>query len=364
MLEKSEALKSVLNREESSQESDTIGLKGKNLIFLISQPRTGSTLLQTILGSHPAIHTTAEPFIMLDSFYGLRSIKYSYRVRYPASAVHKGVEDFLETFPNGEDAYFEGLRRMCSYLYGNALANSGKQYFLDKTPPYYHIIPELHRIFPEAHFIILLRNPLAVLFSAVNCWEHKDWYRLYGLKYDLTKAPYLILEGINLLRERCIVVKYESLLKNPESELQKIYNHIGLESPLNMTSYDTSNLPRKGFGYNAQKEIFNQGKPVVDNLNKWVSELKNHQAWRVADDYIQLLGKDTINQMGYSYEEIQGLINDNRPHWFNLLRTVPMKFLISRPEEYKWEYQFYIKALFTITILGGIRGLVRSIKKY
>ena len=44
----------------------------KNLIFLISQPRAGSTLTQRILGSHQDIHTISEPWIMLHPFYALR----------------------------------------------------------------------------------------------------------------------------------------------------------------------------------------------------------------------------------------------------------------------------------------------------
>lgn len=41
-------------------------------MFLISQPRAGSTLLQRILGSHPDIHTVSEPWLMLQPLYALR----------------------------------------------------------------------------------------------------------------------------------------------------------------------------------------------------------------------------------------------------------------------------------------------------
>jgi len=55
-------------------------------------------------------------------------------------------------------------------LYNRALEVAGKRFFLDKTPRYYFIIPELKNVFPEAKFIILLRNPLAVLSSILNTW--------------------------------------------------------------------------------------------------------------------------------------------------------------------------------------------------
>ncbi|MBU0595569.1 sulfotransferase, partial [Candidatus Bipolaricaulota bacterium] len=137
-----------------------IGLRGDNLIFLISQPRAGSTLLQRILGSHPEVHTVSEPWLMLHPFYATRAegidTEYSQRI------ARVGVGSFMEEMPNGRDDHDEGIRRMYAHLYTRALDGSGKSRFLDKTPRYYLIIPDLLRVFPEARFILLFRNPLAV----------------------------------------------------------------------------------------------------------------------------------------------------------------------------------------------------------
>jgi len=46
---------------------------GKNLIFLISQPRSGSTLLQLIFSGNPEVATTSEPWIALHPIFALRS---------------------------------------------------------------------------------------------------------------------------------------------------------------------------------------------------------------------------------------------------------------------------------------------------
>ena len=48
------------------------------------------------------------------------------------------------------------------------------KYVLDKTPRYYHILPELLELFPKAKFVLLQRNPLSVFASilgpvSVNC---------------------------------------------------------------------------------------------------------------------------------------------------------------------------------------------------
>ena len=105
---------------------------GDNLIFLISQPRAGSTLLQRMLATHPEIYTTSEPWLMLHPLYALRPE--GYEAEYNADWAQSAVRDFLQALPGGEDEYLEGVRRMYTYLYERAFAGSGKRYFLDKTP--------------------------------------------------------------------------------------------------------------------------------------------------------------------------------------------------------------------------------------
>lgn len=50
----------------------TNGNVGGNLGFLVSLPRSGSTLLQRIVSNHPDIHTVAEPWFMLHPLYALK----------------------------------------------------------------------------------------------------------------------------------------------------------------------------------------------------------------------------------------------------------------------------------------------------
>ena len=46
---------------------------GENLIFIISQPRSGSTLLQRMLSGNKDIKTSAETWLMLHPLYAVRS---------------------------------------------------------------------------------------------------------------------------------------------------------------------------------------------------------------------------------------------------------------------------------------------------
>jgi hypothetical protein len=291
-----------------------INSTGKNLIFLISQPRAGSTLTQAILGSHPDIYTVSEPWLMLHPIYALRPE--NYQVEYNAKLANVGLQEFLNILPDGEETYFEGIRIMYSYLYETALNTSGKPYFLDKTPRYYHIIPELYKIFPDAHYIILLRNPLAVLCSIINTWVNGKWDKLKLYKNDLLSAPNLLLQGIQHLQEKCIVLHYEKLLENPEAEISQLCQKLELEFIPSMINYGEQNHPQWRFG--DPKNLYENTKPNSQHSDHWKHSLKDAQTWQVVNDYLAILGEETITQMGYSYEELQEIIQTYCPSTLSL----------------------------------------------
>lgn len=334
---------------------------GENLIFLISQPRAGSTLTQKILGKHSDIHTVSEPWLMLHPLYALRT--QGCEAEYNAFWARRAVKDFLQELPNGEESYFEGLRRMYSYLYSSALASTEKRYFLDKTPRYYQIIPELYRTFPNAYFIILLRNPLAVLCSIVNTWAKKDWFFLHQCRSDLVRAPQLLLEGIDLIGKRCLIVQYENILLNPEDEISKICHKLDIDFSQDIINYGPSEVNPWKLGDDTN--VYENTKPNAKNLGKWISQLDSPQVWRVVNDYLQLLGKNTVEKMGYSYEELQNILDERRPHPFKLRRTLPLQWFLKKPEEYsKWEYEYQmVRIIRAFQVKGFWRTVVHLLQK-
>lgn len=295
-----------------------IGSKGQGLIFLISQPRAGSTMLQRILGCHPDVHTVSEPWVMLPP---LRVV--TDKGNLDGVEMHfarENVHAFLKTFPRGNDEYFEGLRRMYVYVYDRALESSGKRYFLDKTPRYAYLIPELCQTFPEANFIILFRNPLAVLCSIVETWTGYDPQLLsrHVHRDDLLSVPFLLLEGLRVLAPKCITVHYEQLVSKPEAEVKKVCEQLGLNYSTEMIEYDKHGLPRWHFG---DQEIYRYTKPEVQEAERWRSDIRHPRMWKLANDYMRLLGRETVERMGYSYNELEAVLKKSRPHrvtlWFS-----------------------------------------------
>ena len=325
---------------------------GESLIFIMSQPRAGSTLLQRMLGSHPEIHTVSEPWLMLHPFYALRPE--GYQAEYSEILAHIGVQGFLQALPDEQDEYYEGVRRMYTYLYQSALAGTGKRYFLDKTPRYYFVISELYRTFPKAHYIILLRNPVAALCSVLKTRVKKDWLRLYRFKHDLIWAPRLLLKGVELLGEHCVTVNYEQLVKEPQSEVRRICGKLGVDFEPSMIEYGRHSLPHWRSG--DQAGVYRHSRPTSQYVEKWIQSLRDPQMWRLTNDYLQLLGQPIVQQMGYRYEELREVMEAHRPHKVRSWLTFSLAWLLKAPLE---ERKMWVRVLVRLTKSlrrRGVRG--------
>src|SRR3990167_3896480 len=119
--------------------------RGENLIFLISQPRSGSTLLQLMLSGHPDIATTSEPWIALHPVYSLKNSGID--TVYNSNLALSALRDFLKHNGVDEEFYKEQIASFLMNLYNLAIKHQNKKIFLDKTPRYYHIINEIMDIF-------------------------------------------------------------------------------------------------------------------------------------------------------------------------------------------------------------------------
>lgn len=282
---------------------ETSQREGQNLIFVISQPRAGSTLLQKILATQPDVLTLAEPWIALHPLFALR--EKGIRVGFDPRLVPQAVQEFVRHIPEGEEAYWEGTRRMLSHLYDRALSSSGRSRFLDKTPRYYFIIPELQRVFPKASFVFLLRNPLAVLSSILDSWvKSTDVERLGHFRYDLMAAPRLILEGIRRAGPNAIVVRYEDLTSTPESCVRRLCESLGLAFSPSMIDYGLIPANRERWLYGDQGTVYNEDRPVVERAGRWREVLKQSSVWKSwAKNYLNALGRDLVQELGYDYDQ-------------------------------------------------------------
>ena len=190
--------------------------------FIISQPRAGSTLLQRLLATHPQIQTIGEPWLAIPFVYALREKGVS--SEYIHISLAQGFGEFVSKLPGGRGDYFREVRTMLERLQQKVSA-PGKTYFLDKTPRYHLILDELAQIFPDAKFLVLWRNPLAVAASILNTWQ-KGRFDLRYYEQDIFRGPRNILSFVEKKSAAIFTVRYEDLVTQPEVWMQQIKHQL------------------------------------------------------------------------------------------------------------------------------------------
>lgn len=293
-----------------------------------------------MLGSHPAVHTVAEPWIMLPPVYALRDE--GVEAAYDNRLARKGQSAFLDKLPNGQDDYEEGLSRMFGFVYRQALSETKCSIFLDKTPRYYLILEELSRIFSEARFILLFRNPLAVLSSVLDTWVAPNWLRLASFKKekDLLEAPQLLVEGKTNLGEKAHCIRYEELVREPEKEMRDICDHVGIDHDENIVEYGGGDGGDWELG--DPETVHQKSKPTTSSIEKWKERCHHPQYWRLMHDYLEILDARRLRKMGYQKERMVSELHDRRPAQSKLRMTFSLEWILRAPpgKRSRWEREF------------------------
>lgn len=330
---------------------------GENLIFIISQPRSGSTLLQRVLFGHPEVQTAAETWLMLHPVYGLRSSGIT--ADYDARFAREGVQEFLQNYTRGRAVYLDAIRAWANVIYDDVLQRHGKRYFVDKTPRYFFIIPELYELFPKARFVFLLRNPMAVLASELKTYVKGNWPVLGVFNADLVSAPKWILDGMELLGDKAAVIHYEKFVSDPEKSLRSLCDYLGLDFHGNMLDY--SSTPKPVGRYNDPVGIDRHTRPDAGGVDKWKTMVNDDQSLHFAQSYLACLGPDIMNRLGYDYREVHGVLHSRRPSG---RRLYPWSIAIKPKALWTWRQQFASEWYFNSKGKGRLMALPATGWKY
>ena len=237
---------------------------------------------------------------MLHPIYALRS--QGHEAEYNAQLAREALQDFFGALPGGQKDYEEAIRQMALYLYGTAVQKAGKRFFLDKSPRYYLILSDLARILPQAKFILLFRNPLAVLNSILNSSVKGRWVLLARFKNDLLLAPQLLLEAADSMPDRVYVVHYEELVTEPQEQVAAMCSWLGLPYQSQMLEYGRKPPPQGAMGDPSTVQKYSL--PSTDRLNNWMGIARDPQTRHFAHSYLQALGPELVGCLGYNYADL------------------------------------------------------------
>jgi hypothetical protein len=265
-------------------------------LFLLSLPRSGSTLAQRILAAHEAIATASEPWILLPYLYTLRErgayAEYSHRV------LVRAVEDFCKVLPHGRDDYVAEIRELALRLYCKA-SPDGTRYFLDKTPRYHLVSDEIIAAFPDGRYLVLWRNPLAVVASLIETWAGGKW-NLYRFKVDLFDGIENLIQTYERHEEKLHAVRYEALITQPEETWGNVFRYLGLpfDSSILALFGNVELTGRWGDHTGTERYAAVSSEP----LERWKRVLNNpvRKAW--CRRYLRWIGRERLAVMGYDLD--------------------------------------------------------------
>lgn len=182
-------------------------------VFLVGFPRSGTTLLDTMLMGHPDVDVMEErPALRLvDQHIG----------------GFDKIPDLGEAqVRDAQRRYFETAAQY-DHIRDEAL-------LVDKSPLHLSQVPLIHRLFPKARFILALRHPLDSLFSCFvsNFRLNSSMSNFLRLDtaaefYDLTFRVWEKSREIFAIDVETVV--YEELVNDPERELRRLAGWLGLD---------------------------------------------------------------------------------------------------------------------------------------
>jgi tetratricopeptide (TPR) repeat protein len=189
-------------------------------IFIVGLPRSGSTLVEQILASHPFIEGTSE---LPDIYVLVRSLE-------PDPRVAPGATPYPELLADLAVDLFGELGAL--YLQRTRIQRkTDRPFFIDKMPNNWMHVGFIQLILPNAKIIDTRRHPLACGFS--------NFKQLYAqgqeFSYDLSHfgrhyADYVRLMGHfdRVLPGRIHRLIHEKLVEDPEAEIRKLLDYVGV----------------------------------------------------------------------------------------------------------------------------------------
>jgi tetratricopeptide (TPR) repeat protein len=243
-----------------------VGAQNPDPIFIVGLPRSGSTLLEQILASHPLVEGTQE----LPNIIALAR-EISGGSLHDIDSKYPGV---LATLTNAE------LRALGERYIADTRAyrKTAAPYFIDKMPNNFAHIGLIHLILPHAKIIDARRHPLGCCFSGFK----QHFARGQHFSYSLDDIGRYYRDYIELMAHfdtvlpgRVHRVIYETVVDDFEAQVRRLLDYCGLPFDERcLAFYENDRAVRTASSEQVRKPIYREGVDHWRNYDAWLEPLQ------------------------------------------------------------------------------------------
>ena len=242
-------------------------------VFIVGMPRSGTTLMERIIASHPLGGGAGELPQMVSAGQKMfprgdrrKSLK-QLQDELSADQIEKFTEDFLRILEQG---------------------NGDATRIVDKMPGNARYLGLIHVLFPNATFIHAMRHPLD---SCLSCY-FQNFAALYwtndlqviGKEYVLYRTSMEYWKSV-LPEGKIVDVQYERLVEDPEGQARRMLDAIGLEwDPSVLEFYRKKGVVRTASVAQTRQKIYKSSRARWMNYAEHLGPLVNEIAPYLEDD--------------------------------------------------------------------------------
>ena len=218
----------------------------RRVVVLLSDKRSGSTIVQDELAKHPDVqHVAYSPHTYSETMHWLKGARlldmpretyygHQYYSTFKSARVARAyLEDLLagneidvDSFNNDRDMVFAGWESLCEKY--------AQPVFFEKSPQYLSqwcclslLLEWIETTEFDVKIIGLVRNPLSVLYSAEELFLTDSQVRQYNWA---EKYRNLLAFERFIPPDQFRLIRYEDLIASPQEKLAELQNFIGLET--------------------------------------------------------------------------------------------------------------------------------------
>jgi hypothetical protein len=287
---------------------------GNPYLFVVGCPRSGTTLLQRMLDSHPQLAVANDTEFIAAAIDGLRprpdlplTAEIVDRLREFRTPGGRGFqrlglpEGALESAASGARTYPE----LVAELYTRFAGTHGKQHAGEKTPDYVRHLPLLHTLFPRARVVHLIRDGRDVALALVD-WARESertgrprgparlrFWHASPVAASALWWRWLVECGRRdgrELGEAYLEVRYERLVASPEQTLRELTDFLELPFDRRMIAYHLHREARPDDPLTGASAWL----PVTPGLRDWRNQMTVHDA-----QLVEALTGDLLSDLGY-----------------------------------------------------------------